>query len=167
MVLENGQEQDQISPKRENQVLKKRNPLILIAIVFFSIIILFLLARFAVPQVLVYLTQATRSTTYSLSNSYIFGSPLVAAADGETKVRINAFLLDTQGLGVPDKQIVLLAKPKAVTAEGSVQVRDVQPMTDKFGKTVFEVVSRYQGQFIISASVDGVEFPQTVTITFR
>src|SRR4030042_5098122 len=92
--------------------LKKKNRLTLIFFILISIIGLFLVARYLVPQALVYLTRAAKPTEYSLANSYIFGSPLVAAADGETKVRINAFLLNSQGIGVADKLISLGAKPK-------------------------------------------------------
>jgi len=146
---------------------QKKNQVLMIFLIVFAIIGLFLLAKYAVPRVLVYLTKAAKPTKYSLSNSYVFGSPLVAAADGQTKIRINAFLLNDQGMGVADKPVSLTTKPKTGGVGGSPQIKDVQPITDKFGKAVFEVVSSYAGQFVTTALVDGLELPQTVTLTFR
>ena len=145
---------------------QKRNPLVVIGVLLISLIALFFLARSLIPQVIVYLTQAARPTNYSLSNSYVFGAPLSAEADGQTKVRVSAFLLNDEGKGVADKQVDLQVVPKA-DAAGTPQVSQVQPMTDKFGKAVFEVVSSTVGQYVATAVVDGMEIPQTVTLTFR
>ena len=146
---------------------KKKSRLGLVLMIFLSLSGLFLVARFLIPQALVYLTQAAKPKNYSLSNSYVFGSPLLVAADGESKIRVNAFLLNDQGRGVPDKQIVLLVQPKTQGLEGNAQIKDVQPVTDEFGKSVFEVVSSYAGQFIVQAQIDGFDFPQSVTLTFK
>ncbi|MFH1561119.1 MAG: hypothetical protein ABID04_00880 [Patescibacteria group bacterium] len=146
--------------------MKNGKALGLIVFILFSLIGLFLLARYAVPQVLVYLTRAAKPTDYSLANSYVFGSPLVAPADGQTKVRVNVFLLNDQGQGVSDQNLTLAVKPKA-SSTGNPQVQDVQPVSDKFGKAVFEVVSTFPGQFVAQGMVDGLELPQTVTLTFR
>lgn len=156
-----------IIPNVSSPAGKKSHPLAVIIIILVSIIALFLVAKYLVPNALVYLTRAAKPTNYSLSNSYVFGSPLVVPADGKTKARVNAFLLDNQGMGVADKQLVLKALPKEKSAAGNVQVADVQPVTDKFGKATFEIVSSFTGQFAVTALVDGVEFPQSVTVTFR
>jgi hypothetical protein len=144
----------------------KRNPLVVIGVLLISVIALFFAARSLIPQVIVYLTQAARPTNYSLSNSYVFGAPLSAEADGQTKVRVSAFLLNDEGKGVADKQINLQVAPKD-NATGTPQIGQVQPMTDKFGKAVFEVVSSTAGQYVATAVVDSMEIPQTVTLTFR
>ncbi len=154
-------------PDKVAPVEQKKTKLGLILVIFISIIGLFVLAKYAVPQALVYLTKAAKPKDYSLSNSYVFGAPLVVSADGQTKVRISAFLLNSQGIGVPDKLISLTVAPKTAGTEGEVQIKEVQPGTDKFGKTVFEIVSDYPGQFVVTALVDGLEFPQSVTVTFR
>jgi len=129
------------------------------------IIMLFLVAKFLVPQAIILLTKATKPSKYSLNNSYVFGAPLVVSADGKTKIRINAFLLNDQGLGVEQKQISLTASPK--TGSGLAEVEPISPTTDNFGKSTFEVTSQAAGQYIVTASVDGFDLPQTVTITFR
>lgn len=152
---------EKVNEKKEN-----KNPFINALILLFLLIGLFLIAWFLVPRAIVLLTQATKSSKYSLSNSYIFAAPLSVDADGETKIRVNAFLLNNEGRGVADKQVSLDIAPKA-GADGSPQVSSVQPTTDKFGKAVFEVVSSTPGQFVATAVVDGMEIPQTVTLTFR
>lgn len=144
----------------------KRNPFLIIIILLISLIGLLFAARNLIPQVLVYLTQAARPTDYSLSNSYVFGAPLSALADGQTKIRVSAFLLSDEGRGVPDKQINLDVVPKGGTT-GTPQVKQVQPMTDTYGKAVFEVTSTTSGQYVATAAVDGMTIPQTVTLTFK
>lgn len=149
--------------EQENQ---QKNPLMLVIIGLFSLIALFATARFLIPQALVYLTQAAKPGKYSLSNSYVFGAPLSAPADGQTKIRVSAFLLNDEGRGVAEKQVSLNITPKE-GAGGTPQVNQVQPTTDQFGKAVFEVVSSSPGQYLATAVVDGMEIPQTVTLTFR
>lgn len=124
------------------------------------------LATFAVPRVLVLLTKAAAPTRFSLSNSYVFGAPLLAHADGREKVLVNAFLLNEDGKGVPDQVLTLAAEAKG-TNSGEVEVREIQGLTDKFGKAVFELTSEDEGQFVVAASVGGVSFPQTITVTFK
>jgi len=162
-----GGAQKEAAPLPNKEGAKNKPNLLLALLLLLSLVGLFLLAKYVVPQVIIYLTKATRSKTYSLTNSYIFGSPLVAPADGQTKIRISAFLLNDQGLGVADKAISLSAEPKDGGTEGNVQIKEVQSVTDGFGKAVFEVVSRSAGRFVVTAMVDGSPFPQTVTLTFK
>ncbi|MFH1601462.1 MAG: Ig-like domain-containing protein [Candidatus Shapirobacteria bacterium] len=142
------------------------------AMIAIGALVLFLLLLFAnqvVPRVLLYLTQATNSPgQYSLANSYVFGSPLVAAANGEDKIRVTAFLLDDKGRGVAGSQIDLRVAPASPpTGEASPQIEAVTPVTDEFGRAVFEIFSSSKGQFVVSAQVGGLDFPQTTTLTFR
>ena len=137
-----------------------------LALIFLAIISLLLTAKFLLPRALVYLTQAARSSKISLANSYVFAAPLVVAADGQSKIRVNVFVLNDEGLGVADKRVDLSLRPK-IPGGKNAQVRVLQPVTDKYGKAVFEVASTVPGQFVASASVGGVALPQTVTLTFR
>lgn len=133
-----------------------------------SLAVLFYLASAVVPRILVYLTRATNAPDdYSLANSYIFGSPLLAQANGEDKIRVTAFLLDVKGRGVPDKQTTLNIRAKEGGVSTLPQMAVVQPVTDEFGRSVFEITSTVPGQFVVVASVGGLEFPQTVTLTFK
>lgn len=135
-------------------------------LILVSVIGLLLLAKYVVPQALVYLTRATRSAEISLANSYVFGSPMRVAADGQSKIRVNVFLLSDQGLGVPDRQVSLAVQPKTAGVGGNAQIKTIRAITDKFGQAVFEVVSSFAGQFLVTASVEGIELPQKITLTF-
>jgi hypothetical protein len=160
-VVEVASGSEQKQPSKAN----KKTIYTILAVVA-SVIIVFWLASSVLPQVLVYLTRAAnQSGQFSLANSYIFGSPLVAQGNGEEKIRVSAFLLDAKGRGVSDQQVSLNVVAKAGT--GQPQVNVVQEVTDEFGKAVFEVTSVNVGQYVVSASVGGLEFPQTVTLTYR
>ena len=133
-----------------------------------SLVALFFLASQVVPKILIYLTKATNAPgAYSLANSYVFGSPLSVKANGEEKIRVTAFLFDARGRGVPGQQIELRIKPKTPGTRGLPQIKEIQSVTDDFGQAIFEVTSTVAGQFVVSALVNGQEFPQTVTLTFR
>jgi len=149
----------------DRQAVKKG--ILVTAGVIFSLIFLFWVASSVVPQALVYLTKAANTPgRYSLTNSYIFGSPLLAAADGQEKIRVSVFLLDPKGKGVPDKKIDLKVTAKA-DVTGQAVMTELQPMTNSSGLATFEVTSVSPGQFVAAASVDSFDIPQTVTMTFR
>lgn len=132
-----------------------------------SFVFLFWLASSVVPKVLLYLTKATsRPGNFSLANSYVFASPLVAAADGEEKIRVNVFLLDDKGKGVPDKTVSLFLAPKGGEG-GTPQVISIQPQTNDYGQAIFDLTSTFPGQFIVEAQISGLSLPQTVTVTFK
>ena len=150
----------------QNQIKKGSGQLLKLFLVLISVIGLFLLAKYAVPQALVYLTKAARSKEISLINSYVFGSPMKVAADGQRKIRVSVFLLNDQGLGVADKKVDLVVEPKTAGLGGNAQIRTIRSVTDKFGQAIFEVMSSFAGQFLVTASVEGVELPQKITLTF-
>ncbi|MBL7078303.1 Ig-like domain-containing protein [Candidatus Shapirobacteria bacterium] len=153
--------QEPLSPEK-----KKRGLAIIVG--FLVVILLLLFANTIVPRVLMYFTRAASSPgQFSLTNSYVFGSPLLAAANGEDKIRITAFLLDDKGRGVPGARIDLSVAVKDGSGGALPQASPVQPITDDFGRAVFEVVSSIEGQFAVVALVSGLEFPQAVTLTFR
>ena len=139
---------------------KKRSlaPVLAIAIV----LILVGVAMFLSQQEIIFRGQASPSTTYSLANSYIFGSPLSAAANGQEKIKISVFLLNQQGLGVDKKQITLKTQPS-----GGLNIEASQPTTDKSGQAIFYLSSSTPGSFEISAQVEGQEFPQKISVHFR
>ena len=105
--------------------------------------------------------QASPTKTYSLQNSYIFGSPLTATANGQEKIKISVFLLNQQGLGVEKKQINLKTTPAGLDIETT------QDITDKTGQAIFYASTKSPGRFQISAQISGQTLPQTVTVNFR
>lgn len=99
------------------------------------------------------------SQEVSLANSYVFASPLRARSGGQL-VRINVFILDNRGRGIPGR-LVSLAQSPALT------IQTVQATTDDVGKAVFDVSSLEPGSYVIEASVDSEVIPQRVNITFE
>jgi len=98
-------------------------------------------------------------SSLSLDNSYIFASPLRAKTGGE-KIRITVFILDTRGLGIAGKKVI-------VGGGNTLQVTPVQPVTDAQGRATFDIASDTStGVYIMQAVVDGKNLVQTATITF-
>lgn len=96
----------------------------------------------------------------SLENSYLFASPLLAKTGGE-KITIFAFVLSDQGLGIPDKKVILYSAPPLAA-----QV--VREKTDPRGLASFELTSESPGEFRIWANVTGEgQIKQTVLVTYE
>ena len=104
--------------------------------------------------------SASRATTYSLANSYIFGSPLTAKADNLEKIKISVFLLNNQGLGVEGKIVEL-------NTDLGVNVENSQTQTDNTGQAIFYLTSSSIGRYQITAKTEGQSLPQTTTVNFR
>lgn len=95
-----------------------------------------------------------------LANSYLFASPLKARAGSKERIRITVFLLDSKGLGVAGKRVVLGRNP-------NLEIEEVQAITDDVGKALFDVSSVSPNVYLIEASVDGKVIPQRVNVTFE
>lgn len=106
------------------------------------------------------LTRAYGSGNVEIANSYIFASPIKAKAGTEERVRLTAFILDSQGKGV-------FGKPVIIGQSNEVKVIPIQPTTDDLGKAVFDLTSSIPGYYVIEASVDGKIIPQRVGVTFE
>ncbi|MFH1863692.1 MAG: hypothetical protein ABIJ85_02120 [bacterium] len=94
-----------------------------------------------------------------LANSYIFVSPLQALAGGE-KIRVNIFILDNRGRGLPGKTVM-------IGNTSAIKVDVIQSKSDEIGKAIFDISSTTPGVFLIEASVDGAILPQRVNVTFK
>lgn len=105
-------------------------------------------------------SQAARLGIVSLENSYLFASPLLASANGQEKIRVTAFLLDDQGLGVEGKKVSL-------GQNQNLMVEPVQPATDSVGKAVFDLSTSFAAEYLVEVQVDGETFPQKVKVTFK
>ena len=117
-------------------------------------------AIFLVRSQTVFQGAASRALVYSPANSYIFGSPLTAVANGQEKIKVSVFLLNDQGLGVEGKTVELIADP-GVTIERS------QPQTDTTGQAIFYLTSSSVGRYQVKAQSDGQSLPQTITVNFK
>ena len=105
-------------------------------------------------------TNVPFSSIFSANNSYIFASPITAAADGQTPIRISVFLLDSRGLGVAGQKVTLNSTPV-------LNYSYIEQTTDHFGRAIFEAISQTSGDYTISAAVANETLPQRVSISFR
>ncbi len=96
----------------------------------------------------------------SVDNSYLFASPLRAAV-GVERVRVTAYILDGQGMGVAGKKVILGNSNSALT------IYPVSDVTDESGRATFDIMASQAGLFSIEASTDGKNLSQKVTVTFN
>ena len=99
------------------------------------------------------------SSFISSENSYTFASPIRAAADGKSIIRITVFILDSQGLGIPNQLITL-------SVNGPVTVGLTAPTSDALGRTLFDLTSATAGSYTVSAAVGGTSLIQKATVSF-
>ncbi len=106
-------------------------------------------------------TQGIVDSEVSIENSYLFASPLTAESGNRENIRVTVFILDSQGLGVGAKSVVLDIDP-------TLTVTPIQNPTDSYGKAVFDVSSQASGLYEIRAKLDeGGVINQSVKVTFR
>lgn len=102
----------------------------------------------------------TGPQSISYDNSYIFASPLKAQV-GAQRIRVTAYILDGQGMGVGGKSVILANDNPAL------HVYAVTQVTDDYGRATFDVSSETSGLFTIEASVDGKKISQKVSVSFN
>ncbi len=95
----------------------------------------------------------------SLENSYLFASPVQASADGESSIRVTAFIMNSQGLGIAGQKVGL-------KYSGNLRLSEVQAVTDTFGRAIFDLSANTPGSYTITGEVGGVSLPQTVSVSF-
>ncbi len=124
-------------------------------------LLILLIILFFVGRQVVLNSRASTTTTQlpTRENSYIFASPIQAQGNGQEKIRINVFLLDSQGLGVSQKTVTLSSTPM-------LNIEAVQPQTDDFGKAIFNLSSSLPGKYQISASTSDFVLKQQLSILF-
>ena len=128
-----------------------------------SSIIVIVIAVTLASQRLSYFSSASQNMTseyISRENSYIFASPISAIADGISIIRITVFLVNNQGLGVPGQKV-------QINSSGPVVIGQISPVTDNFGRAIFDITSTNPGNYTISAGISGVILPQSVSVVFR
>lgn len=139
---------------------------------YFWLGLIFLILLLSLSLTVVFVSQRTswfgqaegpepgRGAEISTQNSYLFASPLTAAADGQERIRLTVFVLDNQGRGVYG-QAVALIKNEGLT------VTAVQVTTDQLGQAVFEVVGTRSGEYFLQAQVAGRALFQKARVVFR
>lgn len=137
----------------------KNNLFLVLGGIGLGLVVIFLTGFYIVPRVLISVSKASSVSKISISNSYVIGSKILAKADGIDKCVVNVFLVDNNGKGVVGRNIILSG------------INDIKAInngvTDKFGNASFELTSKVEGQFKMSATVDGVPLSKGLTVIFR
>lgn len=162
-VQQTNQVRSAILPKNKPAIfLKSKHNLIIAAGISLSIITV-LIAFILVGQRISFFGHAkTPSSEAKISkeNSYIFVSPISAFADGISIIRVTVFMLSNQGLGVSGQTVKL-------KTSGPLTVSQVKPVTDDYGRAIFDVTSNTPGNYTLSAETGGLSLSQTVSISFQ
>lgn len=95
----------------------------------------------------------------SISNSYIFASPVRATAGGDL-IRVTVFILDDEGNGLYDKKVTVKSNNQDLI------IKEVQSLTDETGKAVFDVASNIAGVYTLEAFVEELVLPQKIKVTY-
>jgi len=121
-----------------------------------GLVFLYFMSTVVIPRALVTFTKAAPATKVSLENSYLIGGRILASADGIDKCTVNVFVLDANGKGVKGKLVRVLGMET-----------ELEAVSDNDGKASFGVVSSKEGQFALTATVDGIPLSKELKVTFR
>lgn len=133
----------------------------IITFLLIAILALFLFsAFFFLKETKSFISRASVSQqSFSVDNSYLFVTPLRAPANGTDKVRVNVFVLNSQGLGVLGKNIYL-------GKDAALKTDEIQSTTDQYGKAVFDISSQSPGEYFLDVRVEDTLLPQKAHISF-
>lgn len=135
----------------------KRLILVSVGITLAFVFIVFMAVK-VVPQTLVSFTKAAPLSKVSLNDSYFIGNSILAKADGIDKCSVNLFVLDKTGKGIKGVSVAISGLPDDKTEES---------LSGTDGRATFELVSSVEGQFTLTASINGVPLGKSVKVTFR
>ena len=131
----------------------------------FLIILIIISAVFAVAfglyEVKFFNSRADVSqASFSVDNSYIFSTPSQARANGQEKIRLTVFVLNSQGIGVLGKKI-------SFSSNQDLSIETIQGLTDGYGKAFFDISSIKPADYYLDVLVDGTALNQKAHITFN
>lgn len=140
---------------------KRPNYLILVIILIVFLITLVILVYYIRFQTSISpkASSVNISKQISVSNSYIFASPVRAKAGGDL-IRVTVFVLNDEGEGLFDKLVKL--QPDT----SNIVVKDIQSLSDDTGKAIFDLSSNTVGDYTIQFSVDNLILPQSLKVVF-
>ncbi|MBU0998299.1 hypothetical protein KJ570_02120 [Patescibacteria group bacterium] len=161
--------EDQIIKANEIKVKSSTKPYFFLSISILILILGLVIAIYLVQQRTYIKSKAysysesgippVTSGQVSLSNSYVFASPIEAISGGEY-IRITVFVLDQEGSGIVNKKVAVGNIPDLLFDSN---VKE----TDAYGKAFFDVKSSKAGTYIIEVAVEGKALEQRVKISFR
>lgn len=132
----------------------------ILIIIFFVIFLIFSSLFFWLYEVQFMKTKASVIVnSFSKDNSYVFVSPLQAKANGQEKIRITVFVLDDRGIGVPGKKVY-------IERNQSLNIEEIQALTDNFGKSYFDVSAFQAGEYYLKVFVDNIELNQKIRLSY-
>jgi hypothetical protein len=138
---------------------KNKKVLVIALCTIIGVGVILYLATNIIPRSLVsVVTRASSFDKLSLKDSYLIGQKILAKANGKDQVVVNVFLIDSQGKGISKKNVMLSGMDNSAELIGS---------TDESGKATFKVTSQKEGQYSLSATVDGAQLPKKLMVTFR
>lgn len=140
---------------------KRPNYLILVIILIIFLLTLGILVYYVRFQTSIAPKASSFNTAKSISvtNSYVFASPVRASAGGDL-IRVTVFILDSEGNGLFDQKVVL----KSI--DTSLVVKDIQSLTDETGKAIFDLSSDVTGNFAVDTYANNIQLPQSLKVIF-
>lgn len=97
--------------------------------------------------------------SFSINNSYLFVTPIKAAANGEERIRVTVFVLNNQGLGVLGKRVGIATDPNII-------IDEIQGSTDAYGKALFDISSSQPGDYYLEVNIDNEKLLQKAHLSF-
>lgn len=128
--------------------------------------LIYYLATYVVPRAMVTMTKAAPATKVSFNNSLVIGKKILARADGKDSCVVNVFVMDDSNKGVAGKMVEMEAVNKVVGGKEA-KVSTLEAVTDKDGNMSFEIVSEAEGQYTVTASIEGIPLSRSLVVTFR
>lgn len=107
---------------------------IFLFIVLFTILIVLSGVAYVYDSGFLTYTRADAPNSISIDSSYVFITPPSTVADGNSRLRVTIFCLDTRGKGIRGLR-------GAVEAVPPITVIPIQENTDTYGKAVFDLTS--------------------------
>jgi hypothetical protein len=124
------------------------------------LVLLLTLSLFANVRLIIFSRASSTGLDYSVENSYLFASPLEARANGQEKIRITVFVINREGRGVANQQILLTKSPELV-------LEQINSLTDTYGRAVFDLSTTRAGVYMIGAALGGKSLGESLKIVFN
>ena len=146
----------------DNQNEEKRpNYLLLVIILIIFLLTLSILLYYVRFKTTIAPRASSFNTAKSISvtNSYVFASPVRASARGDL-IRVAVFVLDGEGNGLYDQKVSLKADSQDLI------VKEVQSLTDETGKAIFDLSSDRTGTYSVETFANGIQLPQSLKVIY-
>lgn len=152
----------EIKEESKDKLKRRRNNIIgLIVIIFLILALIILLLRLRTrTQIIGKASGPIQNQEIKLENSYMFASPLRAKADGQERIRISIFALDSEGRGI-------VGKKAGIRKIEDVNIFEMQPITDSVGKAIYDLTSQIAGTYSVRGVIEGGNIDQTLNVTFE